>query len=237
MVTIPEILIEGSYDYFQNEVNYSQESFKLTRLTNEHSYKLHAEITSRIETGEFLKILVEYEMNQHFYPTKVKIEKNLGNKYASELYTVDIPNLELHYTFQNSQTTHEFSRNFGTKHYIATPAISASAIFTHTKKFDATGKTPIILLGSDNDWEYKGPPTEKTIYAEYETREMTNYKLNGSPLSASHLCLFESDSSSHPTQASHEVPVNIYLSKHYGIPYQLVQGDLNIVIKKLKKHS
>ena len=223
--------MEGSYNYFQNGTNYSQENFRVVHLPDSHAYSFNSEITSRIETGEFLKILVRYELNQHFAPTKVRIEKSIGNKFALEIYEIDTANLELFYTFQNSQMSQEYTRNIGAKHYVATPAVCTSALFTLTKKFDATGKTPIVLISSGNDWTYEGPPTEKTIYAEYATREIADFKLNNSPLSASHLCLYETDTS----HASTAEPVNLYLSKHFSIPYQLFHRDLKVVIKNLKK--
>ncbi|WP_408099067.1 hypothetical protein ACJVC5_09135 [Peredibacter sp. HCB2-198] len=227
-----EILLEGSYLYYQKEVNYSQENFKLVHMPEQQSFHVYAEILSRIETGEFLKILVRYEMNQHYIPTFVRIEKSIGNRYAQEAYKLDVPNLELQYSFQNSQNTQEFSRNISAKHYLTSPAVSTAGMFTLSKKFDATGRSPVVLLSSDNDWTYVSPPTEKIVYAEFRTREMQDYKLNNSPLSASHLCLYEFDTSN----AGAEQPVNIYLSKHYAIPYELVHGDQRIVIKNLKKN-
>lgn len=227
-----EILLEGSYLYFQKDVNFSQENFKLIALPETQSYQVYAEILSRIETGEFLKILVRYEMNQHFVPNMVRIEKSIGNKYAQEVFKVDTVSQELHYTFQNSQMTQEYNRPFNSKHYLTSPALSTTGIFTMTKKFDATGRTAVVLLSSDNEWTYTGPPTEKIIYAEYKVRDMDDFQLNGNALTASHLCLYEADSSSN----SSSPPVDLFVSKHYGIPYKLQQGDLKIVIKNLKKN-
>jgi len=228
-----EIILEGSYLYYDKEVNYSQENFKLVHTPDAQTYHVHAEILSRIETGEFLKILVRYEMNNHFTPTFVRIEKSIGNKYAQEVYKIDMASQELLYTFQNSQQTQEFRKAVNSKHYLTSPAISTSALFTLTKKFDATGRTPIVVISSDNDWSYVGPPTEKVIYADFTTRELPDFKLNGNALSASHLCLNEYDA----THAQAEEPVQLFLSKHYAIPYQLIHGDQKVVIKHLKKNT
>src|SRR5690606_37665582 len=113
-----------------------------------------------------------------FAPTLVRIEKSLGNKYAQEVYKIDTANLKLHYTFQNSQMTQDFHRNIGAKHVISTPAVCTSALFTLNRKFDATGRTPVILIGANNDWTYQGPPSENIIYAEFLTRDMPDFKLN-----------------------------------------------------------
>lgn len=228
-----EIILEGSYLYFQKEVNYSQENFKLVHLPDSQSYHVYAEILSRIENGEFLKILVRYEMNQHFVPLLVRIEKSIGNKYAQELYRLDPANQELHYTFQNSQITQDYRKTVNAKHYLTSPAISTAAMFSLSKKFDATGRTAIVLISSENEWTYETPPTEKVVYAEFKTREMQDYKLNNTTLSASHLCLYEFDSN----HAGNEEPVELFLSKHYSVPYQLIHGEQKFNIKTLKKNN
>ncbi|MBA2404637.1 MAG: hypothetical protein H0V66_07690 [Bdellovibrionales bacterium] len=233
MSTNAEIILEGSYLYFQKDVNYSQENFKLINFPDTQSYHIYSEILSRIETGEFLKVMVRFEMNNHFQPTFVRIEKSLGNRYAQEVFKFDIPAQELKYTFQTSTGSQDFTRSLGAKHYLTSPAFATSAIFTLSKKFDATGRTVVALVNSQNDWTYEHPPEEKIIYAEFKTREVQDFKLNNTPLSASHLCLYEFDTSS-PTVES---PVEIFISKHYGIPYQLIHGDQKIVIKNLKKNG
>jgi hypothetical protein len=228
----PEILIEGSYLYYNRDVNYSQENFKFIHHPDNQTYIVSAEILSRIETGEFLKILVRYEMNQQFIPVSVNIERSIGKKYAQEIYKIDTTEQQLHYVFQNSQGSQEFTKTVNAKHYLTSPAVSSSAMFTLTRKFDATGRTPIVFLSSDNDWTYQEPPTEKVVFAEFKTREMSDFQLHGNELSASHLCLYEFDSSQHNI----EQPVDLFLSKHYSVPYQLVQGDQKIIIKNLKKN-
>lgn len=233
MSTNAEIILEGSYLYYQKDLNYSQENFKMVHLPESQSYHIYSEVLSRIETGEFLKIIVRYEMNQSFVPLLVRIEKSIGNKYAQEVYKIDPATMELHYTFQNSNSTQEFKRAVNSKHYLTSPAVSTSAIFTLSRKFDASGRTPIVLISSENDWTYEGPPTEKVVFGEFKSRELNDFKLNGTQLSASHLCLYEMDS----MHVGVEQPVDLYLSKHYSIPYQLEHGDQKIVIKNLKRSS
>lgn len=228
----PIIILEGSYNYYQGDVNYSQENFKLVHLPSQQIYQIYAEILSRFETGEFLKVLVQLEMSKNFTPYFVRIEKSIGNRYAQELYKLDLLNLELQYTFQNSQETQHFKRNISAKHYLTSPAVSTCALFTLSRKLDASGRTPITLVSSENEWDYEGPPGDKIIYADYKARDLGDFKLNGATLPASHLCLYESDAS----QNISDEPVNLYLSKHYAIPYELTHSDRKIVIKNLRKN-
>jgi hypothetical protein len=226
-----EILFEGTYHYFQAGVNYAQENFKLVYNENLQVYHIYAEILSRVETGEFLKVLVRYEMNAHFVPYFVRIEKSIGNKYAQEVFKFDLTSQVLHYTFQNAQDTQEFTKTFSPKHYLTSPAFSTATMFSLTKRFDATGRTPLVLIGTSNEWTYQGPPEEKMIYAEFKTREVQNFQLNGQALSASHLCLFEHDA----LLTTQEEAVDIFVSKHYALPYQMLHGNQKIIVKHLKK--
>jgi hypothetical protein len=233
MSTNAEILLEGTYLYFNQETNYSQENFKLVNFNDNAGYHIYAEILSRIETGEFLKILVRYEMSSQFQPLFVRIEKSLGNRYCQETFKFDTHDQQLHYNFQNAQKSQDFKKPINSKHYLTSPSFATSAIWTLSKKFDATGRTPVTLVSTSNVWDYEHPPEEKIVFAEFKTRDLQDFKLNNAPLSASHLCVYETDSSS----ASVEAPVELFLSKHYAIPYQMIHGDQKIVIKNLKKNS
>lgn len=105
-----EILFEGSYLYYEKEVNYCQESFKLVQFPDDQTYHLYSEVLSRIQTGEFLKILVRLELTSQHHPLFLRIEKSIGNKYAEETYRYDGITQEMLYTFTNSQGSQEFKR-------------------------------------------------------------------------------------------------------------------------------
>jgi hypothetical protein len=228
-----EIVLEGSYLYYKGEINYSQEEFKLVHFSDADTYHFYSEILSRLENGEFLKILVRFEMNHQFFPTLVRVEKSLGSKYSLETFKTDTNNFELKYTFQTNQKIQDFKKNITSRHYLVSPAVCTSAIFTLSKKMEANSRTPVQLISSENEWNYDAPPVEKTVYAEFKTREFNDFNLHGNSLAASQLCLYEKDLS-HGTE---EQPVELYLSKHYAVPYQINYGDRKIIIKNLKKNN
>ncbi len=226
------ILLEGSYFYYEKGTNYSQENFKLIQLNDKQNYQVLSEVLSRIETGEFLKITILYEMNAQFLPLHVRIEKSIGNNYALENFKCDHHAGQLHYTFQNSTSQQEFHRPISSRHYIAAPSFATSCLFTLSKKFDTNGRTPVVMLSSANDWSYQSAPNEKIIYADWKIKEVEDYKVNGSDLSASHLMIYQNDS----TNADIEQPVSFFVSKHFGIPYQMIHGDREIRVQNLKKN-
>lgn len=231
MLQNSELILEGSYVYLQKDVNYCQENFKLLQTLDNGNYHLHAEILSRIETGEFLKLFVRYELTSAFVPLQLRLEKSIGNRFAEEIFAIDPVEHELNYTFKSSQGTHEFKRPYNNaKHQLASPAFCTSILFTLNKKMNATGRTPVILVSSSNEWTYEKPPGDQLIFAEFRAREVKDFQLNNNHLSASHLCLYEHDS----TSSENEVPVDVFVSKHHNIPYLMTHEDRKIVIKTLK---
>lgn len=228
-----EIILEGSYLYYKGDVNYCQEEFKIAHFSEDESYHIYAEVLSRLENGEFLKILIRYEMNNQFFPIFSRIEKSLGNKYSLETFKLDTSNFELNYSFQTNQKIQDFKKNVSSKHYLTSPAACTSAIFTLSKKMDANARSSVQLLSSENNWIYNSPPSEKTIFAEFKSRDYNEFHLHGNTLYASELNLFEKDL----TPGEGETPVQLFLSKHYSVPYQINFSDQKIVIKNLKKNN
>jgi hypothetical protein len=226
-----EIPLEGSYQYFEGDRHFADENFKLVYFPNVQNYHMYAEILSRQETGEFLKIFTRLEMNHNFVPHFARIEKSLGNKYALETYTADHAKSELQYTFQTPQDTQEFKRALTPRHFLTTPAICNTAIFTLSKRFDLNEKKPITLVTSENEWSYSSPPSEKTIYGEFKTKDFKDFQIQGKTFSASHFCLYESNSLNNSADA-----VELFLSKHYNVPYQLSHGNLRMTINSLKRN-
>lgn len=226
-----QIILEGEYNYVEKERNYCQETFKLIHSHETDHYIILSEIFSRMESGELLKVNVRYEMNPYYFPINVKISRSLGKKFAHETFLLDTNTLALNYNFQNGSTSQDFVTQTSNKHYISSPAFATAALFTLSRKFDATGRTPVSMITTNNIWDYQGPPEDQIIYADFKTRELTDFKINKTELSAMLLHLYKNDTNS----IIPEEPVEVYLSKHYNLPYQLVHGDQQILVKSLKK--
>lgn len=232
MATNLNILLEGSFFYYEAGTSYSQENFRFVQLLDRPHFQVIAEVLSRIDTGEFLKINVLYELNAQFHPVQVRLEKSIGNNYSLENFRIDPQAGQLHYTFQNGNIEQEFHRPVTSRHFIAAPAFSTSCLFTLSKKFDPVGRTAVNLISSSNDWTYQAPPQEKIVYTEWKMKDLQDYKIGEASLSASHLLVYQNDSSA----PASEEPGNFFVSKHYGIPYQLLHGEREIRVQNLKKN-
>lgn len=228
-----EIVVEGSYNYFQTEKLYSTENFKLYRKLEAQTLFFDAEILSRIETGEFLKIKVFYELSSNFTPIAMKIERSLGDRHSIEKFEIASHEQLLHYEYITDKDSFKISKHHSPKHYLSSPAVCTSAAFTLSKKIDATDRTPIILVCGHDSWDsFKARPVENMIYAQLNIRESTELELNGQFLQAQSLLLYPQDSSIISKSGEQ---VELLLSKHFAIPYKLLHKGLKIEIKELKR--
>jgi len=227
-----EILLEGSYKYLDKEQEFAQENFKLLNFPDDEVYQIYSEILSRVETGEFLKIIVRYDMDYHFAPLFLRTEKSLGTKFVEETFKIEHQTQECFYQLKNSIGIQEFKRPFGSKHHLASPAFATAAVFSLSKKFNATGRTPVTLISSANEWVYREPPIEKMVFAEFKSRDIKDFNLNGKTLTASHLQLHDHDSS----HTDDSAPVDMWLSKHFSLPYMMTHEEQKIVTVVMKKY-
>lgn len=226
-----EKLFNGSYDYKENGQSYSQELFSVYRHNETNHLFYMAEILSRVSTGEFLKIVTEYEVNNQWTPQRVKIHKTMGDNFAIETYLPDFDKQLLNYEFTNNEGTHTLSNPIVTRYQIATPAISTSMLCSLAKKFDSLSRSVYIIVSSDNAWKYNGPYYDRSIFVEYKTHEKTVLTINEQQFNCIKCLAYKQDTN----QQSTEVPTTFYLSKHMGLPYKVESENVEVVIRNLHK--
>mgnify|MGYP001398090871 CR=1 FL=1 len=110
-MSVKEKIIEGKYNYFNQGHLYSDEQFEIYRLASPVGNLLFSsEVTSRVKTGEFLKINIDYEVNFKFDPINVKIKRQLGNRSSSESFNIDLKETNVVYEFQGSGRPNYFEK-------------------------------------------------------------------------------------------------------------------------------
>lgn len=233
MQPVNERLFEGTYQYFQQGQNYSQENFLVELVEETRDLVFSAEILSRVETGEFFKMQVRYILNQFFVPQRMTVDKFLGNKESHEVFEVDSNAQCLRQIFRSPAGTFNVERPFSTtKHYLAAPCFVTSGLFTMTKKIDSTARTPINFVTPMQAWDLQGPAEDKLMWVDVKNHETEDLQLDGLPLTASKYELHDEDALS--GNVTHGA--QLWVSKYYGIPYQLEEKDgAKIVIRRLKK--
>ncbi len=226
-------LFEGGYEYFENDKKYSQESFEVFRNDDTGGFMFQSEILSRVKSGEFLKIYVDYAMNFKLKPLKVTVTRHLGQLFSIEDYDLDPNNHTMVYTFtDNKEVFEQVAKPVPQRCSISTPAFLTSTFFTNSGKFSALGRTPMQMIISDNEWVYNDPPREKSVYAEFINSESDSLVINDQKLKATKCQVYQHDTS----ESVQETPIIFHVSKFMGMPYMMESGsNLKIIIKNLKK--
>lgn len=229
-----EKIFEGSYTYLNEQKEYSQENFEIWKKSDGHypTYLYQSEILSRVSTGEFLKVGVEYVVNHHFEPMHVHITKHLGTEKTDEKYDVDQITKEVSYSFQlNNLPTQTYQKIILGKFQIATPALVTSFLMIQSKKIDPMHRTQYELLTTNNAWSYEGPFQEKNVYVELMNIEALQIEVGKKKLNATWYNLFEHDQTSKVSESG----IPFYISKHLGIPYKaILSSNVVVQISKLK---
>jgi hypothetical protein len=228
-----EKLYEGTYEYYRQGQNYSQENFSVEMNEDSRDILFQSEIMSRVETGEFFKMQVRYLLNQFYVPQVMTVEKFLGDKVAREAFEIDVNNQVLKHTFRANEVTKTSERPFSTtKHFLTSPAFVTAGLFSITKKIDSTARTPLNFITPKLGWELQGPPEDKLLWIDVRTHNSEELEINGMPLTSTQYDLHTEDGST----GTHAIAGKIWVSGHYGIPYQLEESDgSRIMIKRLKR--
>lgn len=227
-----EKLLEGKYNYLKDDHIYSEEHFKVLREDIPRgNYVFQSEVLTRLETGEFLKVLINYELTHQFEPVDVKVTRILGLKESVEHYRINRHERIIDYTFIGLTTQHSESRSFGAKVHFVTPCFATSMVMTLIKKLDPVHKTDYSLVSSTNIWEFVNSFQEQEIQVELQKQKNVEIEINGAKLNATHCKLHQiSDQGS-----KSEEGIDFYLSRHLSIPYLAILGDgIRIEIEKLK---
>jgi hypothetical protein len=175
---------------------------------------------------------VIYIVNQFYAPQTVIVEKSLGEKTAKEVFDVDYTTQTLRYTFKSNTSVETVERPFSSKHHIIAPCFLTSGLFTLTKKIDTTARTPVTFITTANAWEFHGAPVDKILWIELKAHETEELLISGAPLTASKYEIHEEDALTGEAKSG----AQLWVSKHYGVPYQLEEKDgAKIVVRKLKK--
>lgn len=234
-MSFQEKLIEGKYNYYQDEQIYCEEHFKVFREDKKNGhYNWQAELLSRVETGEFLKVYVDFELNSQFEPLNIRVKRSLGASKSTERFNVDWKEKNVQYTFSADGDTKEYEKVVTGKFHISTPAFSTFMLMTQARKIDPVHRTPYDIISSHNIWNYEGPYVENTIFVELMKLEPVTITVQNQELQASYCRVYDSDKATNPSADGYPV----YISKHYQIPYKAeFPNGIRVEIEKLKSYE
>jgi hypothetical protein len=227
-MSFEEKLLEGKYLYFKDGAQYSEEVFKITKEDkSQGNYTFSSEILSRVSTGEFLKVHVDYEVSHQFDPLNVRIKRSLGNRKSTERYIVDTKERNVFYSFDGADGHNEMEQVVLANAYIATPAFLTSTLMTQMKKLNASQTTQYTIITSSNLWTYEAPFLQSEVFVDLKSSKPIEIEINEKTLSATHCTMFEGE--------KNEFETNFYLSKYFSIPYRAVfPNSIEVRVENLK---
>ena len=127
-------LYRGAFEYIRQGKKFSEEEFEVYKSDSGIFTDFFAEMTSRVATGELLKIYTEYKFNKDYVPVSVLIVKELGQTVVQEYYSFDTKTNKLFYMFKDEENTTELELGPPTKFHIATPLACVSMTYLRSKK-------------------------------------------------------------------------------------------------------
>ncbi|OFZ17275.1 MAG: hypothetical protein A2X86_02145 [Bdellovibrionales bacterium GWA2_49_15] len=222
----PKKIYRGSFLYIKNNATYCEEHFEVYKDKKELTLNFISSIMSRVSTGEFLKLMVDYKVSKDYVPLKVSVKKDLGSEKVEEIYLYDSKKNVVNYTFKNKRSKHRSQINTSPRFHIFTPAACTSMLFFLSKKFDATSKNIYSVISSPNQWEYEHELKIRTVALERVSLTTEAVNVNGTDLQAIHYRLTEDVKNQEEEEGSPPAPtIQVYLSRHQAIPYSLVSDD------------
>ncbi|MBI2520122.1 MAG: hypothetical protein HYV97_06885 [Bdellovibrio sp.] len=222
----PKKIYRGSFLYQRNGSTYCEEHFEVYKEKKELTLNFLSSIMSRVSTGEFLKLMVDYKVSKDYVPLKVTVKKDLGSEKVEENYLYDSKKNIVNYTFKNKRSKHRSQISTSPRFHIFTPAACTSMLFILSKKFDATSKNIYSVISSPNQWEYQHELKLTTVALERVSLTSETINVNGTDLQAIHYRFTEDiKNQAEDEDAPPPATIQVYLSRHQAIPYSLVSDD------------
>lgn len=225
-------VFKGAYEYYQSKNLYSEENFKVFKNRKDAALSFEVELLTRLDNGEFLKIYIVYRVTKEFTPISVVIDKYIGKQHVQEKYSTFMNETSLTYEFTTDEGTAKVQIPIPPRYQIATPATVTKFLFLASKKYDATGRNFYNVMTAENTWSYTTPPAMKYVMMERISTTPEEITIKDKLLRGTHFKIF-SNEDHHKT---HEDPIDVYISKHFTIPYLIDTGnDIKIQIRYLQE--
>ncbi len=231
-MTLKNKILEGKFLYLKDGSSYTDEIFTVHKEDKtQGDYFFKSEVLSRVRTGEFLKIYIEYHLNTALEPIKITTRRLLGHKSSLEVFQINHQSRNVYYQFTDSNNKrHEFEKVVNSRAHFATPCFLTSMIMLNYKAIDPVQKTSYQIISTNNIWNYSGPFQEYEIDLELQNSLPINLKINGNELKATHIKMYPREEKSES-----EIFHDFYLSKYYFIPYKVdFNNGIIIQVDKLK---
>jgi len=227
-------VLEGEYKYLQNSEHYTTEIFTVKEVdVAQGNILFQSETSTRMQSGEFLKTEVNYEVSHAYYPHHVVVKRFLGEKQSIEIFKYDYKENVISYSFEAEGKINEAVQRFSSPIHVAAPSLCTLMLMTKSKRLDPMQQTRYTILSSPNTWHYDGEPVHETIAAQLQNIKPVKIKINENDLTASHVQVGNYNNEL-KTDEGHDT-YDVFVSKYFSVPYMAVfPGDIKVQAEKIK---
>lgn len=225
-------LFKGCMDYSKDDIHYSEENFRVYQIQKEFSTVFFSEQSTPLASGEFLKSSTFFQMNKDWIPTKVIIDQHMGKQHLFERFTTIKSENHINYEYYNDGEEKTFQLTLPPRFHIATGHMCTSVLFLKGRNVESGGKHYQNIYLSENNWKLVGPPPMKFVLMRKPNNNKTSIDLQGSRIKSMFYEIFGDEN----YEKTKEIPMKVYLSSHFGIPYKIeLPGNLEIKIRFLNE--
>lgn len=224
-------ILTGKYLYTKNQQAYCEENFSVQTCSDPRlKFLINAEILSRSQTGEFLKVNVDYLLDSSFTPKRVEIKRSMGEKLSREVFSFDNAQYQLNYSFSDNKDTWQHTAKSSSQPQVASPSFATSMLATMAKRVDQTQRTKYKIITSPNIWKYAAPFVEEEFSLTPVDSKPVKIELGKNQVSATHCSISQPN-----TEDTDPKGPQVFISKHFSIPYKgIFAGGIVIEAESLK---
>jgi hypothetical protein len=223
-----EKIFRGAYNYYHNDELYAEETFEVFRDNREMGLSYQSELISRSATGELFNCKVNYVVNKDYVPVNVLFTKSLGEKSAEEIFLFDKNTNTINYTFISEGEPHTEKMPIAVNFHIASPTTVTSVLYLLARRVDGNSEVSQTVMTSYNHWAYQYPPVTRVLKLQRTSLSTVPAVVNEKNVEGIQFKISESKSEAPKSKkaALKEPPsITVLLSKHIGIPYQILGTD------------
>jgi hypothetical protein len=216
-------MYRGAFTYLIEGEEYSNETFQMYTNSDNGDLAFSTESHSRARTGEVLRVQTTQIFAEDFKFKEAEVEKFLGDQYSKENYNYNLASGDFAYTFSDKEKKlHSSNANTSHNFHVQTPDIVTTLLFVVARNLNQGSSINQKVFYAQNNWTYENPIDYKSIIVTRSHKgALEEIVVDKDKMKASEYMIFENEDH----EKSREPGLIVYLSKHYGIPYQIIGPD------------
>lgn len=225
-------LFKGALDFYKQKTHYAEEIFRVYQVQKDLSTHFFSEQSTPLANGEYLRSYSYFLLNKDWIPMKVIIDQHMGKQHLFERYTTEKGDNQINYEYYNDGEEKSYKLALPPRFHISTGHMCSCVLFLKGRNVESGGKNYQNIFTSENNWKMVGPPGMQYVLLRRPFNQKMTIEINGTSLKAMMYEIYVDEN----YEKSKEIPMKVYLSSHFCIPYKIeLPGEIEISIKYLNQ--